>query len=92
MCGRIWRMEQIHDTGCRASAAHYNPTQISNENGVCIAKAGAFRKAETTGIVNLTAKYRHAETAPAEAERKILETTPFIDEMCERLKIYDKGE
>lgn len=68
------------------------PTQISNENGVCIAKVGAFRKAETTGIVNLTAKYQHAETAPAEAERKILETTPFIDEMCERLKIYDKGE
>ena len=23
MCGRIRRMESIHDTGCRASAAHY---------------------------------------------------------------------
>lgn len=65
------------------------PLQIFNENGMRIAQTGSFRNIEDSDIIRLTAVYRNSEKNIIPDESEPTETTPFIEEMLEKLKMYD---
>lgn len=86
----IWNRYSIQNVADMLEIS--KPTQISNENGVHIARAGSFRNTSDADIVNMTAVYRNAEKNIVSEESEPTEIIPFIEEMLEKLKIYDMEE
>ena len=68
------------------------PTQIFNENGVCIVKTGSFRNIDKSDIIKLAAVYRNSEKEIFEEKSETAEMTPFIEDMLTKLKKYDKEQ
>lgn len=85
----IWNRYLIQDTVNLLEIKY--PTEIVNENGICIARTGTFINKKQDDVIRLTASYRSSQAVILKDEPKGARRTEFIDEMMEKLKEYDEG-